>query len=62
MNASMYDSFRHQSLYDSPQKHNKIEPRRMESFRKSVRKPIFENSFYYSSNKKGKLTRPMTIT
>lgn len=34
----------------------------MESYRKSVRKPIFENSFYYSGNKGKALARPNSST
>lgn len=34
----------------------------MESFRKSVRKPIFENSFYYSGSKPKTKARPNSST
>lgn len=56
MYSSLYDS-KHKSIFDSPSKKYKIEPRRMESFRKSVRKPIFENSTFYTGSKPKNLSR-----
>lgn len=61
MNTSTYESYRHQSMYESPMKSGKIEQKRNDSIRNSMRKPIFQNSFYYSSKKKNRISQPVTF-